>query len=80
MSEVPIIARDVGSVSEIFENGVGGFLYQETFEAENFIQELKGDRSSLSGAGQEARVFVDLRFNKELFIQKHINLYENLFR
>lgn len=80
MSEVPVVARNVGSVSEIFENGVGGFLYQESLEAVNLIRSLMEDRSAISMAAREAKAFTDLRFSKELFIQKHINLYESLFR
>lgn len=78
MSGVPVVARNVGSVSEIFENSIGGFLFQESQEAENLIQRLKEDRIVLSRTGREAKIFADLRFNKELFIQKHIQLYESL--
>lgn len=78
MCEVAIVARNVGSVSEIFEDRIGGFLYEDSKQAVERIKSLINDRISARRVGIAANQFVTSRFNEELFIQNHIDLYESL--
>jgi glycosyltransferase involved in cell wall biosynthesis len=78
ISEVSIVARNVGSVSEIFEDNIGGFLYEDSDQAVERIRSLMNDETLAKKASIAARKFAISRFSEELFTQKHIDLYESL--
>ena len=78
MCEVPIIARNVGSVREIFEENIGGYLFEDSNQAVEQIKSLIKNKTAAEKAGIAANKFANSRFSKELFIQKHIDLYESL--
>ena len=80
MCEVPIVAKDVGSVSEIFEENIGGFLFDDANQAVERIKSLTNDKIAAQKAGIAANQFANSRFSEELFIQKHLELYESLIR
>ena len=80
MCEVPIVAKDVGSVSEIFEENIGGFLFEDANQAVERIKSLMNNKITVQNAGIAANQFAISRFSEELFIQKHLDLYENLIR
>jgi glycosyltransferase involved in cell wall biosynthesis len=78
MCSVPIVARKVGSVAEIFEDGIGGFLYEDSLEAVARVGDFTENKEVLKTAGIAAERFATSRFSKNLFIQKHRDLYESL--
>ena len=80
MSEVSIVARNVGSVSEIFEDNIGGFLFEDSNQAMERIRALMKDEIVIRKAGIAARKFAESRFSEELFTQKHIDLYQSLIQ
>jgi len=80
MCEVSIVARNVGSVREIFQDRIGGFLYEDSKQAVERIRYLTNDKTAAKNAGIAANQFANSRFSEELFIQKHIDLYESIIR
>jgi len=78
MCEVSIVARNVGSVKEIFEDTIGGFLFEDLKQAVERIRYLMNDKIAANKAGIAANQYATSRFNEELFLQKHIDLYESL--
>jgi glycosyltransferase involved in cell wall biosynthesis len=78
MCEVPIVAKDVGSVKEIFEENIGGFLFEDSNQAVERIRSLINDKIATRKAGIAAKQFANSRFSEEIFIQKHLDLYESL--
>ena len=78
MCAVPLVARKVGSVAEIFEDGIGGFLYEDSLEAVIRVEDFTERKEALEAAGIAAKRFATSRFSKELFIQKHRDLYKSL--
>jgi len=73
---IPIIAHDVGSVSEIFIDGKGGFMvlrFNDYLESIKNFSENQINTDSFSIAVKE---FVEERFSKEKFIVHHEMTYK----
>ena len=77
-SGLPIVAEDVGSVSEGFENGVGGFLTTNISERINSIRKLSNDKSLRQAMGSSARNYALKKFSVEKFILEHLRVYNQL--
>ena len=75
MSGIPIVANDVGSVGETFEDGVGGVLVRGDMTFQNAIEDLKGDLEKTLVMGKKAKLFAENRFTRNQFIEKHLQSY-----
>ena len=78
MHGVPIVARNVGSVSEIFENEKGGYLVSNSGSIQACIRLLNKDRIGLGILSDRAHEYVMDKFNVQKFLDDHISLYESL--
>ena len=78
MHAVPIIARNVGSVSEIFENEKGGYLVSDSGSIQMRIRLLNKDRISLGILSDRAQEYAMDKFSVQKFLDDHISLYESL--
>jgi glycosyltransferase involved in cell wall biosynthesis len=75
---IPIVAQNVGSVREVFENGVGGFLVSEKSELSRVIKVLTEDKALRIKMGREARRYATSNFSIEAFISEHLKVYDSL--
>ena len=76
---VPVVSRDVGSVSEIIENGVTGFLTGDSIEEiclgiDKVIELLQSTETTRSVCKKRA---LEL-FSVESMVKKHNNVYERV--
>jgi glycosyltransferase involved in cell wall biosynthesis len=78
LHSVPIIARNVGSVSEIFENDKGGYLVSDPDSIQDHIRLLNGDRVRLGILSEKVQKYATDKFSVKKFIGEHISLYEGL--
>lgn len=76
LSELPSVAWDVGSVSEVVNDGITGFLVTNVEEAIHCISELSNQIQLCKRMGSEAQNFVKNNFNRQNFIESHILAYE----
>ncbi|NCV77202.1 MAG: glycosyltransferase [Actinobacteria bacterium] len=77
MAGVPVVSTDVGSVSEIVEAGVTGYLAHRDSQALiDGVKRLSGNSFKTMGnaAGARAR----LLFSAEVMVEAHIDLYKKV--
>ena len=55
-------------------------LFEDTNQAVERIKSLMNDKIAAQKAGIAANQFANSRFSEELFMQKHLDLYESLNR
>ena len=75
---LPIVARNVGSVSEIFEDKAGGFLFFGITEAVQKISILIENKSVRDEFGIISQNYALLQFSQKKFIEKHVDLYRRI--
>jgi glycosyltransferase involved in cell wall biosynthesis len=76
----PVVATNVGSVSEVIINGKSGFAIE--YYAKDFVDrlELLSDNSIVyEQFSDAARTFAETRFSEKRLVTDHKNLYLNLF-
>ena len=78
LAGLPIVARNVGSVREIFEDNSGGFLFFQTEEAVRKISILIENKSIRDDFGINSKKYALFQFSKKKFIEKHIDLYKKI--
>jgi glycosyltransferase involved in cell wall biosynthesis len=79
MAGIPVVATDVGSVSEVIQDGVTGFLTSNSkTDIVSKLQKLIDDPELLRNMGQNARISAVQQFSPEAMISKHLDLYKNL--
>jgi glycosyltransferase involved in cell wall biosynthesis len=78
MHGVPIIATNVGSVSEIFINGEGGYLELDADSIRHRIKHLNQNREDLKILSEQAQVYAINKFSVKKFLNDHVTLYESL--
>ena len=76
----PVVAFDIGGVSEIIEHGVSGYLAKpfDVLDFANGIQWLMASPERLSSAGQEASNFTSEYCGQNEVAQKYLDLYVSL--
>lgn len=76
----PVVAFDVGGVSEILEHGVSGYLAKpfDVIDFANGIQWLLASPERLLSAGQAASNFTSQYCSQKAVAQKYLDLYESL--
>ena len=78
MTGLPLVARNVGSVSEIFQDKKGGILASSKKEIIEAIDKLRIDEFARINMGTGARIFAISEFGVESFIEKHVAFYRSL--
>jgi glycosyltransferase involved in cell wall biosynthesis len=75
-NSLPVMSTAVGSIPDMIENNVTGFLVQNSVEAfVNKLIELDNDRLFLLKVGENARASFREKYMKEDFLRKHIDSY-----
>lgn len=81
MAGLPVVASDVGSVREVVNDGVTGWLAKPEAEAlSSAVLELLQDSSEATRRGNNARDFAQAKFGYSRFIQDYKQLYEEVLR
>ena len=79
MAGLPVIAPNVGSVSEVIEDGVTGFLTDVTLgDLAAQLRRLVEDRELHVLMSKEASERAHRNFGVETFVTSHINFYERI--
>jgi len=79
LAEKPIVAMDVGAVSEIVVNGKTGFLHSKfDYDFLASVETLVRSRKLRRQFGQEGRKHALANFSVEQLVKKHIEIFENL--
>lgn len=76
LSGLPAAAEDVGSVSEVIQNGVTGYLVSNFEERRDSIQNLASNSELRIKMGNLAREYCQVKFGKDQFLAAHLNAYE----
>lgn len=75
----PVVATDVGSVSEVVMDGKTGFVVSKNQEElVAALNKLLPDTKLIESMGNEAKTHAKSSFSPELMINKHIDLYRLL--
>lgn len=76
----PVIASDIGGMSEVVEHGKDGLLVRPGCieELTTAIRYLADNRSVAVEMGRQGRINLEKKFNRELHYEKLVGLYENL--
>lgn len=81
MAGLPVVASDVGSVREVVEDGVTGWLASPTTTAiSEALLELLRDRNEAERRGRSAQQFTQAKFGYSRFIQNYQGLYEEIIK
>jgi glycosyltransferase involved in cell wall biosynthesis len=79
MCGVPVVATDVGSVSEIVEDGVTGKLVLGTPpELAAAISNFVESPSTLQSMGEAAKKRARKLFSREVMVNRHLEVYEEI--
>ncbi len=73
---IPLVAEDVGSVADVLEDGVSGFLTHNRNERIEAISKLVKDTELRMEMGQKASEIVRRKFGVMQFLDGHIRAYE----
>ena len=75
----PVVAINVGSISEVIEDGSSGIITCENpIHIAGAIQRLLLDEAKMSHFGDTAKVIAKERFSVERLISSHIRLYKSI--
>jgi glycosyltransferase involved in cell wall biosynthesis len=77
---LPIVARNVGSVREVFEDNSGGFLFSDAKGAVQKISILIENKRIRDEFGINSQNYALLQFSQKKFIEKHVNLYKRIIQ
>jgi glycosyltransferase involved in cell wall biosynthesis len=76
---LPVVASNVGGVSEIIENGYNGFLFSQnqnsSRDMENLITDFLNDKSLENSVGENAVNTVKTKFSWDVNLKKYIDVY-----
>ena len=76
LAGIPVVATDVGSVSEVVHGGVTGFLTATTAQhLADSVMTLLNDQELAGEFGRQGHALMTSRFLPEAFIQSHKDLY-----
>jgi glycosyltransferase involved in cell wall biosynthesis len=76
LAGIPAVAESVGSVSEVVENGVTGFLVTNLEERIEAISTLAKDRELRLQMGARAKTYCENKFGRRQFLDTHLEAYK----
>jgi glycosyltransferase involved in cell wall biosynthesis len=79
MAGVPVVSRDVGSVSEILEDGVTGYLARKDIkDVAAKIEMVIEDLESGANLGKAATLRAMREFSSSVMTDAHLGLYKEV--
>ncbi len=76
LAGIPAVAESVGSVSEVIESGVTGFLVTNLEKRIEAINTLAKDRELRLQMGAKARTHCENKFGRKQFLDTHLEAYK----
>ena len=81
MAGKPVIATNVGSVAEVIQDGVTGYLTQlDSIEIADLLKNLVNDNQKLSTMAQKAKLWAQEEFSTSNMVKAHVALYRGLLK
>ena len=78
-SKIPVVATNIGGISEIIQDGVNGILCEPNEESlANGIIRLLSDKTLREKIGEEARKLTVEKFDWELVADQYLDFYEEI--
>jgi glycosyltransferase involved in cell wall biosynthesis len=76
LSGLPAVAENVGSVSEVIQDGATGYLVNNFEKRRDSIQNLASNSELRNNMGNLAKEHCHVKFGKAQFLAAHLNAYE----
>ena len=73
---LPIVAENVGSVAETFQDKVGGFLTSNINDRVKAIKNFASDSALRAKMGKDAELYSREKFSVVKFLEKHLIVYD----
>ena len=80
LAGIPAVAENVGSVSEVIDNGVTGILVSDLEERIDAINSLVKNKELRLQMGKSAKDYCENRFGNQQFLETHIKAYEKALK
>ena len=80
LAGIPAVAENVGSVSEVIDNGVTGILVSNLDERVDAINSLVKNRDLRLQMGKSAKDYCENKFGHQQFLETHIKAYEKALK
>ncbi len=80
LAGIPAVAENVGSVSEVIDNGVTGILVSSLEERINSINFLVKNKELRLQMGTSAKDYCEKKFGCQQFLETHIKAYEKALK
>ena len=80
LAGIPAVAENVGSVSEVIDNGVTGILVSNLEERIAAINSLVKNRELRLQMGKSAKDYCENKFGHQQFLETHIKAYEKALK
>jgi glycosyltransferase involved in cell wall biosynthesis len=80
LAGIPAVAENVGSVSEVIDNGVTGILVSNLEERINAINSLVKNKELRLQMGKSAKDYCEKKFGHQQFLETHIKAYEKALK
>jgi glycosyltransferase involved in cell wall biosynthesis len=80
LAGIPAVAENVGSVSEVIDNGVTGILVSNLEERFDAINSLVKNKELRLQMGKSAKDYCENKFGHQQFRETHINAYEKALK
>ena len=80
LAGIPAVAENVGSVSEVIDNGVTGILVSNLEERIDAIDSLVKNKELRLQMGKRAKDYCENKFGRQQFLETHIKAYEKALK
>ena len=80
LAGIPAVAENVGSVSEVIDDGVTGILVSSLDERVDSINSLVKNKERRLQMGKSAKEYCENKFGHEQFLKTHIKAYEKALK
>ena len=80
LAGIPAVAENVGSVSEVIDNGITGILVSSLEERVDAIKSLVKNKELRQQMGKSAKEYCENKFGHEQFLDIHLKAYEKAFK
>ena len=80
LAGIPAVAENVGSVSEVIDNGVTGILVSDLEERIDAINSLVKNKELRLQMGKSAKEYCENKFGRQQFLETHIKAYEKALK